>query len=164
MEQRSKNTSELIFNSVLLIVGGIIIGMSIKLGFGTLRKPGTGLVPLWTGLIILISATVLIIPRGRPKASGTFFSKQEIYHLFAHDPCLRRLDRDHALPGLHSWNVSVHVLFFEDHETAGVVETILLVVRDHSFLLPSLRRLVVHGFTPRDPGLSKKGLFTWSRC
>ncbi|MEI9476895.1 MAG: tripartite tricarboxylate transporter TctB family protein [Deltaproteobacteria bacterium] len=78
MEQRSKNYSELIFNIVLLIVGGIIIGMSLKLGFGTLKKPGTGLVPLWAGVIILISAIVLIIHRGRAKASGTFFSKQEI--------------------------------------------------------------------------------------
>jgi hypothetical protein len=78
MDRGVKNTSELIFNIVLLIVGGIIIGMSLKLGFGTLKKPGTGLVPLWTGLIILVSAMVLIIPRGRAKASGTFFSKQEI--------------------------------------------------------------------------------------
>ncbi|OGP63155.1 MAG: hypothetical protein A2170_11590 [Deltaproteobacteria bacterium RBG_13_53_10] len=78
MDRGARNTSELIFNIVLLIVGGIIIGMSLKLGFGTLKKPGTGLVPLWTGLIILISAIVLIIPRGRAKASGAIFDRQEI--------------------------------------------------------------------------------------
>jgi putative tricarboxylic transport membrane protein len=78
MDRGARNTSELIFNIVLLIVGGIIIGMSFKLGFGTLKKPGTGLVPLWTGLIILISAIMLIIPGARAKARGTFFSKQEI--------------------------------------------------------------------------------------
>jgi multisubunit Na+/H+ antiporter MnhB subunit len=78
MNRESRNYSELIFNIVLMILGGIIIGMSLKLGFGTLKKPGTGLIPLSAGLIIFVSAILLIIPRGKAKASEPLFTKQEI--------------------------------------------------------------------------------------
>ena len=78
MEQRSKNASEFIFNIVMLIAGAIIIGMSLKLGFGTLKKPGTGLVPLWAGLIILVSAVVMVFSGGKTKAGGASFNKREL--------------------------------------------------------------------------------------
>ena len=77
MERGSRKYSELIFNVMLMILGGIVIGMSLKLGFGTLKKPGTGLVPLSAGVIIFISAFVLLIFTGR-KEGGSFFSGHEI--------------------------------------------------------------------------------------
>jgi len=78
MNRESRDYSEFVFNILLMMMGGVIIAMSFKLGFGTLKKPGTGLVPLAAGVIIFASAISLIIPRGRAKATGPLFSKQEI--------------------------------------------------------------------------------------
>ena len=78
MEQGSRNYSELIFNVIWMILGGIVIGMSLKLGFGTLKKPGTGLVPLSAGGIILVSALVLFVSKARKKGEGVFFTRHEI--------------------------------------------------------------------------------------
>lgn len=78
MNRESRNYSEFVFNILLMMMGVVIIAMSFKLGFGTLKKPGTGLIPLSAGLMIFASALVLIVPRRRAKASELFFSKQEI--------------------------------------------------------------------------------------
>ncbi|MBU3935779.1 tripartite tricarboxylate transporter TctB family protein [Patescibacteria group bacterium] len=78
MNRESRNNAEFIFNIALLILGGVIIGMALELGFGTLKNPGTGLVPMAAGFIIFISAVVLLFSRGRKKASGLFFIRHEI--------------------------------------------------------------------------------------
>ena len=61
-----------------MIVGGIVIGMSLKLGFGTLKKPGTGLVPLSAGSMIFVSALALLVSRGRKKGVGAVFTGHEM--------------------------------------------------------------------------------------
>ncbi len=78
MERGSREYSELIFNVMLMILGGTVIGMSLKLGFGTLKRPGTGLIPLSAGVIIFISAFVLLISKGRKEGEGPVFSGHEI--------------------------------------------------------------------------------------
>ncbi len=57
---KAKDYPELIFKFILVVLGFTIIIFSLRLGFGTFKKPGPGLVPFLSGLIILISTSDII--------------------------------------------------------------------------------------------------------
>ena len=78
MGGESRKKPEFIINLLLMILGLLVITMSFKLGFGALKKPGPGLVPLLAGSIISVSAILLILP-GKPKrANPAGFTKREL--------------------------------------------------------------------------------------
>ena len=78
MHQRARHDPEFFFNIVLMVLGLIVIGMSLTLGFGTLKKPGTGLVPCLAGALIFISALLLVFWGKEVKEDRTHFTRQEI--------------------------------------------------------------------------------------
>jgi putative tricarboxylic transport membrane protein len=78
MDQKVRNHPESIFNIILMILGFVIIIFSLKLGFGTLRKPGIGLVPFLAGLSIAISSLLLIVFKKRRSIGESLFNKHEI--------------------------------------------------------------------------------------
>jgi len=78
VNREGRNSAELIFNIAWIIFGGMIIGMSLELGFGTLKNPGTGLVPMTAGFVIFVSAALLLFFRVKKKASRMFFTRHEI--------------------------------------------------------------------------------------
>ena len=72
-----------ILNIVLAIVGLVITVLSLKLGFGALRKPGAGLFPFLCGLIIFFESLVLIFFKRKTGGEGSSSSSYERKHLLS---------------------------------------------------------------------------------
>ena len=53
MDKTRKLNAELIFNSVLMIIGIFIVIESLRIGFGTLKRPGSGLFTFLAGLLMV---------------------------------------------------------------------------------------------------------------
>ncbi len=70
-------------NIVLTIVGLVITVLSLKLGFGSLKKPGAGLFPFLCGLLIFFQSLVLIFPRGKTVNGDASSSSYERKHLLS---------------------------------------------------------------------------------
>jgi hypothetical protein len=71
MDKRSVSIPEIIFNSLLMILGLIIMVGSMRLGFGSLKQPGAGLFPFFAGLIMTVSIFPAILNILFEKSSST---------------------------------------------------------------------------------------------
>lgn len=78
MRKKWKWPQESIINFILAMLGLMIIVESVQIGFGTLRKPGSGLFPFLCGIIIFFLNIVPFIspPAVKPHTS-LFASKDE---------------------------------------------------------------------------------------
>ncbi len=54
MDKTKRLNGELIFNSVLMIMGVVIVIESLRIGFGTLKSPGSGLFTFLAGLLMVV--------------------------------------------------------------------------------------------------------------
>lgn len=80
MFKDKKPYSESIFNIVLLILGLFITVSSLQIGFGTLKRPASGLFPFFCGiLLILVNLGLLLFRRNAEKEE--YFSSRERRHL-----------------------------------------------------------------------------------
>ena len=66
------------FNLCLPVVGIIIIVVSLGYGFGTLKKPGTGLYPFFLGLSLTVFGTLLLIAELRGHVRFPLFQRGDI--------------------------------------------------------------------------------------
>ena len=66
------------FNLCLPALGIIIIVVSLGYGFGTLRKPGTGLYPFFLGLSIAVFGTLLLISELRAQIRFPVFQPGDL--------------------------------------------------------------------------------------
>ena len=64
-----KVNSEVVFELALLILGLIIMGVSLQYGFGSLKKPGSGLYPFLIGSGIAVSFFLLLVIQLRKRAA-----------------------------------------------------------------------------------------------
>ncbi len=63
---------------ILMVLGLMIIAESVQIGFGTLRKPGSGLFPFLCGIILfLLNVTPLIDPPAVSPRASLFGNKDE---------------------------------------------------------------------------------------
>ncbi len=77
-----KSRPETIFNFILMLLGLAIIVASLGLGFGTLKKPSSGLFPFLSGLIIFSHGILLVILPDMSKKGESLFTKNEIKTFF----------------------------------------------------------------------------------
>jgi len=75
MRRISKFHPELFFIFLAMVLGMVIIVVSLKYGFGSLRKPGPGLYPFFIGLLILSFSIALLILGLKSKRSEPLFTK-----------------------------------------------------------------------------------------
>ena len=81
--EKGKNYPETLFRLILLLLGGMVVVLSLKLGFGALAKPGPGLVPFLSGVLILISALILIVSGRKAPSEKPSFNRREMkIHIF----------------------------------------------------------------------------------
>jgi putative tricarboxylic transport membrane protein len=66
---------ELFFTFLLMVLSIVIIIVSLRYGFGALRRPGPGLYPFFLGLFILPLSIALIILGLKSKSSEPLFTK-----------------------------------------------------------------------------------------
>ena len=66
---------ELFFTFLLMVLSIVIIIVSWKYGFGTLRKPGPGLYPFFIGLLILFFSITVFLLGLKSKSSEPLFTK-----------------------------------------------------------------------------------------
>ena len=83
MSVRSAFGGPFLLNMVLAIVGLGIAVLSLKLGFGTLNKPGAGLFPFLCGLIIFIESLMLLFFKGQTRDAKTSSNSYERKHLLS---------------------------------------------------------------------------------
>jgi hypothetical protein len=65
LTQRKKFDTEILFDFVLTVLGGVIIGISLSYGFGTFRRPGPGLYPFFIGVAIFVFGIATLIAEFR---------------------------------------------------------------------------------------------------
>jgi putative tricarboxylic transport membrane protein len=70
MDRRFKLEGERLFNIVQMILGLVILILSLQLGIGTLKKPGSGLFPFFCGFLILSLAILIMIFKEKTEDSG----------------------------------------------------------------------------------------------
>jgi len=68
---------ELLLQGVLIVAGLAMIMVSLKIGFGTFKKPGSGLFPFFCGAIIS-SISMGLMVKGILKGSPFFFKAEEM--------------------------------------------------------------------------------------
>jgi putative tricarboxylic transport membrane protein len=78
MGKSPKLPSGFFFNLCLPALGIIIMVVSLGYGFGTLRKPGTGLYPFFLGLSITVFGTLLLISESRAQIRFTLFQRGDL--------------------------------------------------------------------------------------
>ena len=76
--EKGRNYPETVFRLILLLLGGVVVVLSLKLGFGALAKPGPGLVPFLSGSLILISALILVLSREKAAGEKSSFNRREM--------------------------------------------------------------------------------------
>jgi len=70
---------EIFFNFLLLLLGFLIIGVSWKYGFGTIKRPGPGLYPFFLGMVIIVPFSLaLIILELKSEKSKSLFDKSSL--------------------------------------------------------------------------------------
>ena len=72
MVRPAKPGAESIFNFILLLLALLIIYESIQMGFGTLKRPGSGLFPLFCGAIIMGLNGFLLLRRADSTIASLF--------------------------------------------------------------------------------------------
>lgn len=77
MRKKWKWPQESIINFILAMLGLMIIVESVQIGFGTLRKPGSGLFPFLCGIIIFLNIVPFISPPAVKPHTSLFASKDE---------------------------------------------------------------------------------------
>jgi putative tricarboxylic transport membrane protein len=71
-----KIRGESVLNLILLIFGLAIMALALQMGFGSLKRPGSGLFPFFSGLIVFLANAILL---GRKSQwSPSLFSRQEM--------------------------------------------------------------------------------------
>ena len=78
MGRTPKLPSGFFFNLCLPALGIIIIVVSLGYGFGTLKRPGTGLYPFFLGLLIAVFGTLLFISELRAHAHFPLFQRGDL--------------------------------------------------------------------------------------
>jgi len=69
---------ELIVAAAFILVAGIVIGDMFRTGSGwTEYGPDAGFVPFWEGVLMLVSAIVILISGLRQKGGDNFFVSKE---------------------------------------------------------------------------------------
>lgn len=76
MDNRLRS-GELLLNLILIISGLAMIIVSLKIGFGTFKKPGSGLFPFLCGSIIS-STSIIVMVKGMLKGNLSFFKTEEM--------------------------------------------------------------------------------------
>jgi putative tricarboxylic transport membrane protein len=71
-----KIRGESVLNLILLIFGLAIMALALQMGFGSLKRPGSGLFPFFCGLIIFLANAILL--RRKSQWSPSLFSSQEM--------------------------------------------------------------------------------------
>jgi putative tricarboxylic transport membrane protein len=78
MGKTSKLPSGFFFDLCLPAAGIIIMVISLGYGFGTLKKPGTGLYPFFLGLSIAVFGTALLISELRAQIRFPLFKRGDL--------------------------------------------------------------------------------------
>jgi putative tricarboxylic transport membrane protein len=78
MGKTPKLPSGFFFDLILPALGVLIIVVSLGYGFGTLRKPGTGLYPFFLGLSITVFGAILLIADLRAHICVTLFQRGDL--------------------------------------------------------------------------------------
>jgi putative tricarboxylic transport membrane protein len=78
MGKTPKLPSGFFFNLILPALGISIIVISLKYGFGTLKKPGSGLYPFFLGLSIAVFGAVLLISELRSQTRFPLFQPGDL--------------------------------------------------------------------------------------
>jgi putative tricarboxylic transport membrane protein len=78
MGKTPKLPSGFFFNLCLPALGIIIVAVSLGYGFGTLRKPGTGLYPFFLGVAIAVFGTALLIAELRAHIHLPLFQRGDL--------------------------------------------------------------------------------------
>jgi putative tricarboxylic transport membrane protein len=78
MGRNPKLPSGFFFNLCLPAVGIIIIVVSLGYGFGTFKKPGTGLYPFFLGLSITVFGTLLLVSELRAHIQFPLFQRGDL--------------------------------------------------------------------------------------
>ncbi len=66
------------FNLTLPVAGIVIVLISLKYGFGTLNKPGTGLYPFFLGLCLVVFGAALLVSELRAEARFPLFLRGDL--------------------------------------------------------------------------------------
>ena len=82
MEKKPEYRYEFIFILGSLIWGLYIVAGSVRLGFGSLEEPESGLFPFLAGLLILIPTAVRIVLRQKAIEQEPFFKNRERIKIF----------------------------------------------------------------------------------
>lgn len=76
MKGNVKPGGELIFSSLLFVLGVTIILFSLQIGFGEFTKPGPGLFPLLCGLVLCIQSVSLHLFRQKEQERENLFGER----------------------------------------------------------------------------------------
>jgi putative tricarboxylic transport membrane protein len=82
MSRNTRKDGESIFSLILAALGLFIVIVSLTIGFGTLKNPGSGLFPFLVGALILVQSLV-VFSQKRPAAEGGSFTRREVKYLLA---------------------------------------------------------------------------------
>lgn len=66
---------EFVFNLILMTCGLAIVVVSLQIGFGTFKKPGSGLFPFFCGLIVFLMNTILLWQKSQ-RSQSTFVQEE----------------------------------------------------------------------------------------
>lgn len=78
MEKLKKFSLETAFILILAALGMIISIVSLGYGFGTFKRPGTGLYPFFIGLCVFIFSTALAVSQLRSSTHVSLFGRGEV--------------------------------------------------------------------------------------
>jgi putative tricarboxylic transport membrane protein len=81
MNQKPGIQSESIFSLILAALGAFIIIVSLTIGFGTLKTPGSGLFPFLVGLLIFVQSMTVFFMQ-KPAAEKGLFDRNETRNFF----------------------------------------------------------------------------------
>ncbi len=80
MPRNSRVDGESIFSLILAALGLFIIIVSLTIGFGTLKNPGSGLFPFLVGTLILVQSIAVFLQK-RPRPEEGSFTRREVKYL-----------------------------------------------------------------------------------
>ena len=77
MPKKWKWTQESIIHLVLSMLGLMITAESVQIGFGTLRRPGSGLFPFLCGIILFLLNIIPLIHPSEAEPQASLFAKKD---------------------------------------------------------------------------------------
>lgn len=83
MKKPSKWSLAVVFDLLLVILGITITVISIGYGFGSFRRPGPGLYPVFIGLSITLFSAILFVSEWRARQSIRLFEPGDLRTLLA---------------------------------------------------------------------------------